>query len=237
MLQFWDYCWDFEWNFWCYCIIVKCFIRLNILMSHLIKCRIDVECFMKLNLHFCIVFFVFNNALNIFKKKSISHVHWHQSTRRLTSTDFLINRHRFRTFIDINFTRSLISTDFLINRHRFRTFIDINFTRLLTSIDFWSIDSKKHTKLEQIKAYIFFWTFDHDVNWIFWFSTSNNDVRIDDNYCTLKSFEHRQREITIKKIIEKINQSFKQFFRKVNIVWEFWRSIKIWNNINYKKKI
>ena len=44
---------------------------------------------------------------------SISHVHWHQPTRRLASTDSLASRHRFRTSIGINFTRPLASTDSL----------------------------------------------------------------------------------------------------------------------------
>ena len=99
--------------------------------NHLIVFVIWCFCIVFLNTQKCFDFF-FNKKLNrhvdwfqlIFwlididfarSSTSISHVHWHQSTRRLTSINFLINRHRFRTFIDINFTRSLTLTDFLIN--------------------------------------------------------------------------------------------------------------------------
>ena len=141
MLQYRDYCWNFEWIFWCYCIVVKCRFRLNVLMSHSIKNRTNIECFMKLILHFCMIFFfdsimlwlylqkkflrflqfeiliLFSIRVSatfaiwvfatfaiwdfdfIFNKTSISHVHWHQSTRRLTLID--------HQSININFTRSL----------------------------------------------------------------------------------------------------------------------------------
>ena len=65
MLQYRGYCWGLEWCFWCYCIAARCRFRLGVLVSHSTRCRTGAGCFMKLNLHLCMVLLFINNALVI----------------------------------------------------------------------------------------------------------------------------------------------------------------------------
>ena len=58
--------------------------------------------------------------------------------------------------------------------------------------------SRSITYFEQMRTYSSFWT-SCSIKTSRWFSDSRLQTTFDDNYCTLRSLEHRQREITILK--------------------------------------